>query len=136
MKMETITVYKFTFPYENSELTIPLTATGEEEAKSKLRNMFLQWSNDLMVPVGSALSPIQQKETPMPPSLTTMSTVANSAILELRIEDLMKEIAQAKLKVPKGTVANTIKDWTGFKHEPANFAAILSELERIKRGHE
>lgn len=132
MRTEQISMFKIFFAYEGTELMIPIAASDIEEAKTKLRGLFSQWLNDLNVPVGSALSSIQQKDTPMP----TMPMVPNSAILELRIEDLLKEISQAKLKVPKGTVANTVKDWTGFKHEAPNFAAILSELERIKRGHE
>lgn len=132
MRIESTQVFRFYFQYEGTELMIPLAGADEQDAKAKLRGLFLQWSNDLIMPTGAALSPIQQKETPMP----TSPMMAPSPILELRIEELMKNIADARLKVAKGTVAATIKDWTGFKHDPTNFPAIIEELERIKRGHE
>lgn len=128
MKIETVTVYKFTFPYENSELTIPLTGMNEEEARMRLRGLFLQWANDLMVPAGAVLSPVQQKETPMP----TIPQTPSPQLLELRIEDMLRTIADKKLRVTKQTVGATVKDWTGFKHEPANYPAILEELLRIQ----
>lgn len=127
MRIEQTNIFKFHFPYEGGELMIPLASTTEEEAKSKLRGLFLQWSNDLQMPTGTILSPVQQKETVMP-------AIPTSPILELRIEELLQVIADKKLRVAKGTVAATVKDWTGFKHEPQNFPAIVEELEKIKHG--
>lgn len=129
MKVEIITVYRFTFPYESSELTIPLTGLSEQEAKLRLRGLFLQWANDLMVPTGAVLSPVQQKETPMP----ALPTVPSAPLLELRIEEALKAIADARLRTTKQTVAATVKEWTGFKHEPANYPAILEELTKIQK---
>lgn len=120
-------MFKVYFAYEGTELMIPIAAGDVEEAKMKLKGLFAQWSNDLSVPPGSVLSPVQQKETPMP-------TIPTSPILELRIEELLKGIVDARLKQPKATVAATVKDWTGFKHEPENYPVILEELEKIKRG--
>lgn len=129
MRIEAVTVFKFTFQYEGAELMIPLGAKDEVEAKTKLRGLFLQWANDLDMPTGAVLSPVQQRETPMP-------NIPGTPIMELRIEELLRNIADARLKVVKGTVAATIKDWTGFKHDPANFPAIIEVLEKIKSGHE
>ena len=126
MRIETASVFKFYFNYEGTELMIPLAEKTEEEAKIKLRGFLLQWANDLEVPAGSALSPIQRAETPMP-------AIPASPIMELRIEELLKTIADAKLRQVKGTVAATVKEWTGFKHEPQNFPVIIEELEKIRR---
>jgi hypothetical protein len=132
MRIETVQMFKFYFKYEGTELMIPLAEASEEEAKVHLRALLLQWANEMTVPPGSALSPIQQKDTPMPQ--LTEAPIPLSPILELRIEELLKTIADAKLKVPKGTVAKTVKDWTGFEHTPGNFPAIVEELEKIKHG--
>lgn len=129
MRVESTQVFRFFFQYEGTELMIPLAGANEEDARGKLRGLFSQWINDLSMPTGAVLSPVQQKETPMP-------TIPGTPIMELRIEELLRNIADARLKVVKGTVAATIKDWTGFKHDPANFPAIIEELEKIKRGHE
>ena len=127
MRIEQTNIFKFTFPSEVGEMMIPLAAATEEEARAKLRGLFAQWSNDLQMPTGVVLSPVQQKETVMP-------TIPTTPILELRIEELLQVIADKKLRVAKGTVAATVKDWTGFKHEPQNFPAIVEELEKIKHG--
>lgn len=129
MKIEAVTVYKFTFPYENSELTIPIAGILEEDVRMKLRGLFLQWANDLAMPTGAVLSPVQQKETPMP----TIPQIPSTPLLELRIEDMLKSIVDAKIRPIKGTVAATVKDWTGFKHEPSNYLAILEELLKIQK---
>lgn len=130
MRIESVSMFKFYFAYEGTELMIPIAAADETQAKAKLTELFRFWSGDLAVPNGSVLSPVQQKDTPMP----MIPAVPAGPLLELRIEELLKTIADAKLRVTKQTVAATVKDWTGFKHDPANFPAILEELEKIKRG--
>lgn len=125
-------MHKFIFSYEGTELMIPVAAVNIDAAKAKLVSLFMQWSGELGS-VGtpaqeSTLSPIQphkQEDMPMP-------AVSHMA-LELRIEDLMKEIVGTGLRDAKRTVEATVRDWTGFKMEASSYAAIIEVLEKIKR---
>lgn len=119
-------MWKFFFEYEGTTLMIPIAAPTEGEARTKLRIFILGWAGEL-VPT-SVLSPMQTNtsgglEAPTMPEFG----------LELRIEDLVRDLTV--IKKPKGanTLGKLVKEWTGFPMEPQNYKAIISELEKQKK---
>lgn len=121
MKIETANIYKFYFSYEGTELMIPMAAASQDEAMRKLREFMLGWCNE-MTPA-STLSPVQLAPSEEPK--------ADPFTLQLRIEELVKEILP--YKKPKGaqTVERLVKEWTGFPMEAANYPSIIAELNRL-----
>lgn len=119
-------MYKFFFTYEGGDVMIPISGETEEIAKTKLRNYLGEWSNQL-VPSAPVLSPEQLRPLPEPPSISPMA-------LELRIEELIKDVMPIKKPKNASSMERLVKDWTGFSMESQNYPAIISELEKIKNG--
>ena len=131
MKIEHFTMFKMYFSYEGTEIMIPVGAPDENLARMKLRGLMQEWMNELST---STLSPIQRRDTPMPSTAGSMNELPplSPVALELRIEELVKDIMPSKKMKGAATLPHMVKEWTGFVYEPANYLAIISELEKIK----
>lgn len=126
MRIEVSQMYQCFFTYEGTEIMIPVRAQSEEEAKTKLRQFLLLWGNELVLSTPT-ISPIQQTQVPEVPTVSPM-------MLELRIEQLVKELMPIKKPSGAQSMEKLVKSWTGFPYESSNYQAIISELEKIKAG--
>lgn len=124
MKVDSFQMYRFTFAYEGTELTIPMMGSTQDEAMSKLRVFMLGWANELTPQ--STLSPVQllKEKVDVP--------VVDPIALQLRIEELVQLLIPVKKPKGANSVEKLVKDWTGFPMEPQNFASIIAELSRMK----
>lgn len=119
MKWEQKSVFVFTFPYEQTELSIPVKADSQEEAADKLQKLLSSIQTDLAM------------EFPKP--MPTVYAAGNHAspgavppeVLELRIETLMKELGMNKAGVKKAL---------GLEVSPENYVTIIGKLEALKNG--
>lgn len=132
MRIESQNMFKVFLPYEGAEIMIPVSAVDEQNAKVKLRGLFLQWANELVADA-AMLSPIQRRATPMPESAGPATPMGiPTEALSLRIEELVKECMPIKKPVGAKSLDKLVKEFTGFPYETPNYQAIISELEKIK----
>ena len=141
MRIDSSSIFTFYFPYEGHEIAIPVRAQTQDEAITKLRGFFVGWGNELLghgqlipsgVAAGSGVAPKAAAE-----EIGILGNPnTNAMMLELRIEDLVKEVMPLKKVTGAQPLQNLIKKWTGFPYEPQNYAAIISELEAIKINNE
>ena len=131
MRIEASQIFTFYFPYEGHELTLPVRAQTREEACQKLLHFFSQWGMEVSMEAPKVASVATKIiDTVTPPS------APNSYVLELDIEQLVKDIMP--IKKPKGanSVEKLVKEWTGFPYETQNYPAIIASLQKIKNGQE
>lgn len=126
MKIDQAIIFKFFFPYEGTEIMIPMAAASQDEAVNKLRVFMLGWASDLQATSAPTLSPIQPKPVE--------ERAPDPLVLAMRIEELVTKLIP--IKKPKGasSIEKLVKDWTGFPYEPQNYASIIAELGRMDAG--
>lgn len=123
MKIDQAVIYKFTFPYEGTELMIPIAAESQDQAMDKLRGFMVSWVNELMPK--STLSPVQlsKEKVDIP--------IVDPIMLAMRIEELVQKLIPVKKPKGAASIERLVKEWTGFPMEPQNYASIIAELSRM-----
>jgi len=120
-------VYQFIFPYENTDICLPVKAETRDEAIRKLQKFLSNVQTDLAME-----SPQVAPTTGMVPVPGITPGVVPPEVLEMRIDTLLGDMGAGELKGKSRT--DTIKAWTGHSYEEKNFTNIIKELELIKTG--
>lgn len=121
-------VYLFKFPYENTELAIPVRAQSREEAAEKLKKVVAGIQTDLAMefPSMGAASPQTI------PALPISESGVPALVLDLKIEELLRRLG-SKAITDEGK-AQTIKKWTELDFVPAHYEKIVEKLENLLNG--
>lgn len=128
-------VWIFEFPYEQTTLSIPVKAESKEEAVNILQSLFSKIQTELAmsfpkvqsVPMSPIIEPVEQPNETM-----NVPSPIPAEVLELRIDTLIADMGASQLKGK--AKADTIKQWTGYDFNEANYTHIITELELIKTG--
>jgi hypothetical protein len=125
MRIEEERVYVFRFPYETTELAIPVRAQTQEEAGIKLRKILSDIQMDLAMEFPTVAVP------KAPTVLDTMPTsnVTPTLLLDLKIEEYLRRL-DANFVTDDDKV-KIIKQWTKLDFIPANYEAIAKSLEEL-----
>lgn len=116
-------LFLFKFPYEMTELSIPVYAPSREEAGIKLRKVLSDMQMDLAMEFPAVSEPTGAA---MPP---TTPTVVPTLLLDLRIEELLRRLG-AKFVMDEDKI-KIIKQWTKLDFMPENYEAITKALEEL-----
>lgn len=125
MQIDESRMFVFRFPYESTELAIPVRANSREEAGEKLQKVLSGIQTDLAMEFPKVHPTIASIV-----SSPSLNGEMPALVQELKIETLMKDMGFTGITdIEKAT---TIKKWTGLDYMPNNFNAILAALEHLK----
>lgn len=129
MRLDEQKVFLFTFKTDQGDVAFPMRAETAQEAGEKmaktLERMTIELSMDFPkvqnIPPIAAPEPVLNVPTSIPPE-----------VLELRIDTLLGDMGAGEIKGK--AKADTVKLWTGYDFNEANYTAIITELELIRTG--
>ena len=115
-------------PVLNGEIVLPIRAETKEDAGEKLTKLLHKMSSE----VAMDFPKIQVLEGVIPEQAINIPTTIPPEVLELRIDTLLGDMNVGQLTGK--AKADTIKLWTGFDLNEANYTSIITELELIRTG--
>ena len=115
-------------PVLNGEIVLPIRAETKEDAGEKLTKLLHKMSSE----VAMDFPKVQVLEEVAPEQAINIPTTIPPEVLELRIDTLLGDMNVGQLTGK--AKADTIKLWTGFDFNEANYTSIITELELIRTG--
>lgn len=123
MRIEEEAMFIFKFPYDGTELVIPVRAPNRSEAITKLQKWMVGAQAELSMENSSAPAPVLATGTPV--SLG----VIPPEVMEMRIDTLLKDLGVENMT--DKAKAQTVKNFTKLDFTVANYAKIVTKLEEM-----
>lgn len=131
MRIDETKIFLFTFKTDQGDVQFPMRAETAQEAGEKMQKTLERMMVELSMDFPKVQNaPVQ--ETLQEAEHLNVPTVIPPEVLELRIDTLLGDMGGAELKGK--AKADTVKLWTGFDFNEANYVNIINELELIKTG--
>ena len=129
MELRETKVFLFTFKTDQGDVQFPMRAETREEAGANMQKTLQRMQVELAVdfPKVQAIPPVNEPE----PVLNVPASIPPE-VLELRIDTLLGDMGAGQLKGK--AKADTIKQWTTYDFNEANYTSIITELELIRTG--
>lgn len=128
MRIDETKIFLFTFKTDQGDVQFPMRAETREEAGNKMQTTLQGMQIELAVDFPK----VQSAAPTETPTEVSIPTAIPPEVLELRIDTLLGDMGGAELKGK--AKADTVKLWTGFDFNEANYVFIINELELIKTG--
>lgn len=131
MRLDETKVFLFTFKTDQGDVQFPMRAETREEAGEKMQKTLQRMTVELSMdfPMIAKQSGAERLQDAVAQSVP-MAIPAE--VLELRIDTLLADMGAGELKGK--AKADTIKLWTEYDFNEANYTHIITELELIKTG--
>ena len=128
MRIDETRVFLFTFKTDQGDVQFPIRAENREQAGNTMQKALQRMQAELAMDFPKT-EPI---EVVTPEPALNIPTVIPPEVLELRINTLLGDMGAGTLTGK--AKSDTIKLWTGFDFNEANYTSIITELELIRTG--
>ena len=129
MRLDETRVWLFTFKTDQGDVQFPMRAETREQAGDQMQKTLQRMIAELAMDFPKTQPTI---EIPTPEPILNVPTIVPPEVLELRIDTLLGDMGAGALKGK--AKADTIKLWTGFDFNEANYTSIITELELLRTG--